>query len=237
MNTQNQNVSPSRSGESGFTLAEVMVALTIFSMLGLGIAQFLIDSNQIILSSTGKLQINKDIRDFTEEMGDEAREANSFLLYRSFYPVTTSDPIGNFRNPPSSVDPADYRKRVGESGDLVVFIYEAEDPNPRDNLTPISRLVGYYRDGTDTDTSQAPVKRFEVDVDTDDQYDSVESLIPAPGTSRSHIEVLKLAEGLANGMLFHNFNDRSVLVNAKIVHGNAAKQITGTYNFTVSPRG
>lgn len=211
--------------------------MTILGLLSVGLARFLGDSNILMLSITGKLEINGEIRDFTEAMSDEARAANTFLLYRSFYPVTTGTPDGDFRDPPTGADPTDYRRRVGESGDLVVFIYERDDPNPMDDLVPLQRLVGYYRSAPDTATGEAPVRRFEVNVSEADQYELVEDLIPPSSLASQHKTVVSLAEGLANGMLFYNFNDRSVLVNAKIVHQNIAKQITGTYNFTVSPRG
>jgi prepilin-type N-terminal cleavage/methylation domain-containing protein len=227
----------SASSRAGFTLVELMVALTILGLLSLGITRFLNDTNILMLSVTGKLEINAEIRDFTESMSGEARAANSFLLYRSFYPVTTEDPLGDLRDPPAGTDYTDYRRRVGESGDLVVFIYERVDPNPMDNLVPIERIVGYYRSAPDTASGEAPVRRFEVNVAEADKYELVEKLIPSSALAANHETVVSLAEGLANGMLFYNFNDRSVLVNAKIVHQNIAKQITGTYNFTVSPRG
>jgi len=224
-----------KHASGGFTLPEILVSLFVLSLLGLGLVNFLNDANVIIFSSTGRLEINRDIRDFTEAMSKEARAANTFLLYRSFYPVNNGTPGGNFRDPPSGVDATDYRKRIGESGDLAIFIYEAEDPNPRDSDVPIEKIVGYYRGAPDYTVGVAPVMRFEYEVPVANRYDEIEALIPS--LTDGHTTVVNLAEGLANGMLFYNFNNRSLLVNAKIVHGNIAKQITGTYNFTVSPRG
>ena len=40
-----------------------------------------------------------------------------------------------------------------------------------------------------------------------------------------------------NGLLFVNYQNRSALVRAKILHGNQAKRVTNTYNFTITPRG
>jgi hypothetical protein len=50
-------------------------------------------------------------------------------------------------------------------------------------------------------------------------------------------EVVELAKGLADNQLFSNFRERTIIVNGEIVHGSAAKRVTDTYNFTVSPRG
>jgi hypothetical protein len=214
-----------------------MISMTVLGLLSVGLATFVGDSNLLMLSIIGRLEINGEIRDFTETLSDEARAANSFQLYRSYFPVSTATPAGDFRTPPNGTDATEYRRREGESGDLVVFIYEREDPNLMDSLVPLARLVGYYRAAPDTASGEAPVRRFEVRVAEADQYKQVEELIPSSVQSGSHKAVVSLAEGLANGMLFYNYNDRSVLVNAKIAHHNIAKQITGTYNFTVSPRG
>lgn len=222
---------------AGFTLAELMVAMAVFSLLAIGVTRFMIDGNLLILSSTAKLDINSDIRKFTDDLAREARAANGFVLYRSIYPVETDSPRGDFRNPMHGFSPGDYHRQAGESGDLLVLVYERPDPLPHDREIPLARLVGYYRDARDIAAGQAPVKRFEIVVPEADRFEAIEDLIPPAHQLQDAETVVSLAEGLANGMLFHNFNARSVLVNAKIVHGNLAKQITGTYNFTVSPRG
>jgi hypothetical protein len=71
---------------------------------------------------------------------------------------------------------------------------------------------------------------------------SVESLLPAAtlawATHSSHHIVVNDLTGLsAGGLAFINFQNRSVLVRLKILHGNQAKRVTNTYNFTVTPRG
>ena len=48
---------------------------------------------------------------------------------------------------------------------------------------------------------------------------------------------MELARGLANESLFSNLRDLTIIVNGEIVHGNNAKRVTDTYNFTISPRG
>lgn len=71
---------------------------------------------------------------------------------------------------------------------------------------------------------------------------TVESLLPAAteawATSTEHQLVVNDLAGLgAGGLSFINFQNRSVLVRLKILHGNRAKRVTNTYNFTVTPRG
>lgn len=71
---------------------------------------------------------------------------------------------------------------------------------------------------------------------------TVESLLPANSKSwamHSSAEiVVNDLEGLTSGSLFfENFQNRSVLIRSKILHGNQAKRVTNTYNFTITPRG
>jgi hypothetical protein len=71
---------------------------------------------------------------------------------------------------------------------------------------------------------------------------TVESLLPAAtqtwATHGSAEIVVNDLEGLTpNGLFFENFQNRSVLIRAKILHGNQAKRVTNTYNFTITPRG
>ena len=50
--------------------------------------------------------------------------------------------------------------------------------------------------------------------------------------------VVQLAQGLANGSLFYNFYNRSVMVRGQIQeNGSLYQRAASTYNFTLSPRG
>jgi prepilin-type N-terminal cleavage/methylation domain-containing protein len=215
---------------AGFTLTELMITLTIFGMVMAGIGSFFFQTNLMLFTNTAKLQINSDIRSITNEMTDNARNANHFTLYDSFY--------DDFRNPTAPTTGADYRQRDAEAGDLVVFIFYGVDAAPWDTTPPpIERLVGYYRSIDDPGANTGPIRKFDIAILVADQNDQVEELIPAISTVATHETVVELSEGLANGRLFYNFRERSVMVNGQIYHGNDAKRVTGTYNFTISPRG
>ncbi len=230
--------SPANRGPRGFTLVEIMMVVGIFGLLMAGVMAFLVDSVRTTFVTEQKLEINGDIRDVTNTLADEAREANYFTLYSSFYPQQAGDPPGDFRDPPEDYTPEDYRQRKGNSGDFVLFVYTGVDNNPADDTpAPIERLVGYFRDGGVSDKDEAPVRRFDIAIALAQQDDPLESLIPDTDYAETYPTVINLVTGLANGDLFYNIEDRSVLVNGKIIHGNDAKRVTGTYNFTVSPRG
>ena len=71
---------------------------------------------------------------------------------------------------------------------------------------------------------------------------TIESLLPAPttvwATNQNFKMIVNDLRGLSdNDLLFVNFQNRSALVRAKILHGNQAKRVTNTYNFTITPRG
>ncbi len=71
---------------------------------------------------------------------------------------------------------------------------------------------------------------------------TVDSLLPfasqsAATDANSTSVVLNNLQGLSGGLNFVNFQGRSILVRSRILHGNQAKRVTNTYNFTVSPRG
>ena len=222
----------------GFTLVEIMLATTILGLVMAGIMTFFLDSLRTTFITQQKLNINGDIRDVTNKLADEAREANYFAMYSSFYPQYTSAPFGDFRSPADGFSAEDYRQRKGNSGDFLLLVYTGIDTSPNDNTpAPIEKIIGYFRDGGSSDTEQAPVRRFEMSVPNGDQYDDLETLIPSSLLAAGFPTVINLVTGPADGDLFYNIEDRSVLVNGKIIHGNDAKQVTGTYNFTVSPRG
>ncbi len=218
------------TARAGFTLTELMITLTIFGMVMAGIGSFFFTTNKMLFTNTAKLQINRDIRAITNEMTDNARNANHFTLYDSFY--------DSFRNPTPPVTGADFRQRDAEADDLVVFIFYGVDPAPWDTtLPPIERIVGYYRSIDDPVANTGPIRKFDINILVANQNDPVEDLIPAISTVGDHETIVELSEGLANERLFYNFRERSIMVNGQIYHGNNAKRVTDTYNFTISPRG
>jgi len=71
---------------------------------------------------------------------------------------------------------------------------------------------------------------------------TLESLLPpntaTAATNASYATiVLNNLQGLSSGLNFVNYQGRGILVRSRILHGNQAKRVTNTYNFTVTPRG
>ncbi|MFW5883815.1 MAG: PulJ/GspJ family protein [Verrucomicrobiota bacterium] len=220
----------------GMTLVEVMMALGISSFVTIGVTAFLWGTGNTIFVSTRKLEINKDIRNFTALISRDILSSNQHYLYRSF-DASHRDGV---------VD----RRDEGQSGDflLLVFTRPIEEylySNPDDNIydidnSEVHKIVGYFRDANGD--NEGPVIRFEIEYTAplpDTSVTTIEQLLSAYSASNvpDSDEVIELAKGLATNNLFMNYRQRTVLINGEIVHGHDYKRVTDTYNFSVSPRG
>jgi len=225
---------PRRSATRGYTLTEILVAMTLGLLFTTAAVNLFMQSLNIYHYDTGKLLVNRDIRRFTNEMTDNATFANYFLIFRSFDERTRTEEVED----PETGDTIDVTVEDsvndGESGDFLVLVYQDPDDSSR-----ISRLVGYFRSPDDPDdpNSDGPVRRFDITLSPSSNA-PIWTLFPAVNTANTHPEVIELSRGLADGKLFYNFYDRSVMVKGQIFHqGSLGRQATNTYNFTVSPRG
>lgn len=213
-----------------YTFTEIMVSLTLLGFIISGILPFFLQTSTSFFVTEEKLKANNDVRKFTSQMVDRAREANHYVLYRSF---SATDRDG-----------ADDRQRDGESGDFMVLIYHGTPAGTAPLITrPIRRVVGYYRASPNpSDSSQeGPVRTFDSDVDTwgvtFPSTQPIENALPSAANLSSFRQVIELSKGLSNQRLFYNFHNRCIMVKGEFVHGSAIKRVTNTYNFTVSPRG
>jgi len=224
---------------SGFTLVEILIVMGIMCVVIIGVAQLLLDTARTSFITAEKLDINADVRQFTLDMAENARAANTFKIYRSFAATDRDEPSDALYD--------------GSHGDFLLLISMERWPDPG-SPEYVTRLVGYYREADPSNPdSEGPVRRFELKyhdpsmamapagsagpyVNAADY--EVEDLIDHLGYGSSgHKTVVQLSKGLSNGQLFCNFRDSSIIVKAEIIHGNVAKRITDTYNYTVSPRG
>lgn len=216
-----------RKRKLGFSLPEITVALSIFSMVSGGLLSFHVQMIKGGLFSEQKNRINRDIRTVTNEFNDVAKGANYFVLYDSFDLSSRND--------------QDDRLFSNRSGDFVVFVFTA--PNAATfGSQPVERIVGYYRSPQDLGdvTNVGPVMKFDTAFTTpidigDSGSNTLEDLYPSNGDASQ--EVVELSKGLANGKMFYNFEKKSIMVNGQIYHGLSGNRVTDTYNFTISPRG
>lgn len=256
----------------GFTLAELLVTMTIMSILLAGVVPFFVSNFKYLYSGEQKLLINSDIRDLTNEMVETARASNYFVLYESFYTQTLGgSTVRRDLNGNGTVNLAD-RLQAGQEGSFVVFVYYNDpyfdarlydaDPtnNPAIMTVTIERIVGYWIAPNRDINGETALYTFDSNDSRATGANSwttpwgqtfpvvlgagttVESLLPndtkAWAIHNSNDIVVNDLEGLTSGgMFFENFQNRSVLIRSKILHGNQAKRVTNTYNFTITPRG
>jgi prepilin-type N-terminal cleavage/methylation domain-containing protein len=258
---------------AGFTLVEVIVTMTIIGFVVAGVMPFFLQSSKYLYTGEQKLLINADIRDFTNEMVENAREANYFVLYEAVYTRTRLDGVTVRRdaNNNGTVNAID-RRTSGQAGEFLVFVYY-EDPyfdsrfydgnatNNEITNVRVTRLVAYWAAPNRTDSTKTAL--YVMDTDQFKTSPTATSWsapwgrsFPATLTTTTTIETLLPPATLAwaqntmgrivindmrglgpNASYFVNYLNRSVLVRAKILHGNLAKRVTNTYNFTITPRG
>lgn len=248
--------------QSGFTLAEVMVALAVVSFVAVGLIQFNILLSRNAFDSRETVEVAQKIRSFTTNLSRDGRMARQIMLYEGM---------------PSSVNDLHRSQRLADdqTGDLVVFLHVSPEPinEARERLPQrfyFERLIAYARVPDPTDSEgRGPVIRFEVtashladsDVEVWDNPGNnliaeilAEMLIPDDATT-NHLsiparsgEIVELARGLANNNLFRNYRDNSIVVNGEIVAGNFRREdgrivvrgnrfVNNTYNFTITRQG
>lgn len=212
----------------GYTLVEIMVTLTIFSFVAIGLTTFMTNSVKSMLWVTNKSQITKDVRLFTVRITQETLSANVAYVYKSF---AASD-----RNTYSD------RQNSGQSGDCLVLV--STEPYPDiDSPNHYKRIIAYYRQSEENGVG--PVYRTEVEFDTpkeittDDGINHFEDFLSSVigSSSAKTTTVLELSKGLTDGRLFRASINGTHVINGEIIHGKNKQELTNTYNLTISPRG
>ncbi len=244
-----------RCGALGFTMMEMMISMGITSLLFGMVVKFQYESMYSMAMSTDKSIINKDMRLLTSQMSDDARYANFFVLY-SAYAVASRSTASQELTQANSGDflvfvfygsaPSGGKFNVCPVSEIVGY-YRAPYQSNQTTLDPITNQP--------TSLGLEPVRRFDISVAKGtlaaNQYleatnipsggtsTTIEALLPndSQTTIDSHPIVVQLAQGLADGCLFHNFWGKSIMINGQIVQGNNYVSTQDTYNFTISPRG
>lgn len=249
-----------------------MVTSALVGLLLVGVMPFMITNLKILFVGEQKLLINSDVRNYTNNLVERAREANYFVLYQSFHAWNRPDGTSVSRDENHSGDVnADDRRQAGSQGDFLVFIYYSDpyyDSRFYDNIdgneptittVEVNRIVAYWYAPNRKITGENAVYAFDTDdyIGSDetwstpwgltlpialDETTTIESLLPPATDSWAKNADFKMlvndVRGLTDdGCLYENFQNRSILVRMRILHGNAAKRVTNTYNFTITPRG
>lgn len=227
----------------GFTLVEILVATALTGLVAAGVVTFLRESLLIYYSVRAEHMINRDVRAITGRLGSDAVMANYFCLYPNF--STRTALVDGAVVDGSLVD--------GQVGDFLVLVY-VDPAQATSGTSMITKLVGYYREVTNSTLNNGPVRRFEislatpVDAKSAPMYQILNTYVT--GAASSYPVISQLAQGLTSNTatqvvatppLFYNRLNRSVMISAQISASLTEKgvsSLTGnTYNFTISPRG
>jgi len=219
-----------RRQSRGFTLTELMISLTLVVLLAAGLMVFMIDVARGIFWGTEKAEISEDVRSFTMRLAAEARSANAAVIYRSF---ASEDR-----------DAGSDRRDDSQSGDCLVLVNTEPYPDADDPEHYTSAIVYFRKASTETD-GVGPVHRLEWNAASPGDYvdttsTTLEGLLSSieSDDTGDYPVVIELSRGVANGRLFTNYKQgRVTVVNGEILHGNNAKEVTNTYNLSISPRG
>jgi len=242
-----------RRARKAFTLVEVMITMAIFVVVMAMVMPFLVTSMKEMFIAEQKNLINTDIRDLTNEMMDNARMCTTFIVYPDYESTDAFTDRVQDGGTGDMLVLVEYDDTVSPlempKVKRVVAYYRAPD-NPGDpsSLAPVRKYEKTYDPTVEVTISTETYSYTDVAEDesgnvvttTEDrelQAYNIEDFLPPLAEMNSHPEVVELSRGLSNGKLFTVFWNRSIVVNGRIYHGNEAKRVTDTYNFTISPRG
>jgi prepilin-type N-terminal cleavage/methylation domain-containing protein len=216
---------------AGFTLVEIMFAMSILLIVVAGVLPMYVQSSKNILTVDSKIDVNSEIRDITTNIISEAREADAYVLYDNYKGAWIDGDFVDFRNAPYH---GMGRLRDGESGKMLVLLFYGIDPTPDDRTpAPLEKIIGLYLNANEA-TSEGSLQSFTVTNINDNK--TMEENLPSATKMGTHDVVVSSVKGLIDGDIFYNFGGRSIMMSATIAHINGAIKETNTYNFTITPR-
>lgn len=199
------------SDKRGFTLVEIMVAATVCGLVIASVLSVLLQSLKVYGYEGGNLNVNGDIRTFTNDLTEDVLPANYFRVFSTYSNTNFSDAV-----------PA------GESGDCLLLVYKDATDDSK-----FSKLIFYFR--APAANNQGPVYRYVVNF-SPSADGPVTELIPSLNRALStYPQIIPSVSGLASGSkLFTDFNDRSVVVNGAVIRNANGQFHTATQLFSFS---
>lgn len=199
-----------RHSHRGFTLAEIIVAMSVLAIFSALAMPIFINSMKSLNFTNSRICLNRDVRYLTSRLMKEGRAAGQYIVYQSFSDRTT--PVAS-----------------GQSGNFVVLLkMDANGIN-------VVETIGYYRHSTDN-----TVRRFEVaEAGTKPlptAFPTSENSSPVVVEFAENNESSLLFYNMSNNGIvvsgkIHNNSQ------GKVTENGANPAAISTYNFTITPRG
>lgn len=177
------------SDRRAFTLAEMLIAVSIFTMVIAFATTFFVDSYRTLFKSQTALEANRSSRSFLGYLSEDGREADSFAIYPSY-----SGSLSSANRIPT-----------GNSGDFIVLA-ETELSTLE---TKYIRLIGYYTRAREQD-EYFDIISFEYDVPGSKQTDSLESLVNAAVAASNTRLVFTQIKRIGNDGMFINVDGGNI---------------------------
>lgn len=245
--------------KSGFTLVELLIAMTVGGMLLAGVMSFYIQNLKGMYAADQRIKLAGQINRFSNELIVQASRSNQFVLFKS---AAAADFDGTNSAPDSgdsdrqnivSIDEGD---PLHPAGDFVVFVHY-EIPKPTSQTAHrISRVEGYFLNTT-TAGGTGQVRKVVIDLSGAPSTDSVEKILTDHwATTAVFSNYFPLVRGLAlpevidgtavsgtpSPRLFYMSATRNVIITGQIFSSNKNtntndwKTYTNSFCFNITPR-
>lgn len=222
-----------RRNRRGFSVGEVLVALTIFGFLSVAVVQVIIFLARSQAVTTTRLNSVVTGQNIMGKLSNAALRARVFVVYSDY--AQWGYDLGSLPKAQRYAFQQSVHMGSGESGNYLVMVDLHDDPDPSDKMpAPVSKITGVYVDPTEWKTSGSaptvlanapqflPVRYFEQEFDSTagvvgDGNTILEDLLPTGSDVSSH-RVLGYVDraSLTSSPLFYLNDLDSVTVNLPI---------------------
>ncbi len=247
------------SAPRGFTLVEIMVAMTVMGFVMAGVMGFYLQTVKGMYATEQRMKLAGQVKKFANELTVQASRSNQFVLFKSASAADFDgpNPAPNANNSDRQViNVADPANPLHPAGDFVVFIYY-EIPKPvAQPFHRIVKLEGYFLNAGAGSTG--PVRKVVIDLSGAPSTSTVEAILTANWNTAAAVftTYFPLARGLlvpevvdgtpvagvTPARLFYMSDARNVIINgqifssAKDIVTGDAKTSTNTFFFNITPR-
>lgn len=206
------NPEPHSLGKKAFTIVELMVAVTIFTMLGFSIYYTSFSLSNLLMKSELKLQINAEMRKMTNEIIQHARFSDTIHLYAS---------VTQFAN----------EVAVGQEGDFLVIIdygdLNTDSNSSHHGKSPIKEMVCYFRDNEF-------LKKIPVEITTSNQYTEYSQILTNIDPSKA--KVISKITNNSNAKVFSKISHASYRTNTYVSRDQQLQLSNNLYNTIITNR-